>query len=102
MPLSIRWEDEQGEVLEELLPDGDASLNAVVARAPDNSVCLRFIDPYGDTVFNRIQLPLLISELQHARQDLPGGASPAHIDSVLALVRRAEDEVHTYVRFLGD
>ncbi len=102
MPLSIRWEDERGKVLEELLPDRGASLNAVVAKAPDNSVCLRFIDPYGDTVFNRIQLPLLISELQRARQDLPGGASPTHLDSVLALVRKAEDEVHTYVRFLGD
>ena len=102
MPLSIRWEDEEGEVLEELLPDRGASLNAVVAAAPSDSLCLRFIDPYGDTVFNRVQLPDLIRELEGARRYLPDGAAPTHIDSVLALVRKAEDEVHTYVRFLGD
>jgi hypothetical protein len=28
----------------------------------DSTRCLQFIDPYGDTVFNRLQIPVLQSE----------------------------------------
>jgi hypothetical protein len=30
--------------------------------ALDSTLCLQFIDPYGDTVFNRYQFPVLQSE----------------------------------------
>ena len=33
----------------------------------ENTRCLRFIDHYGDTVFNRYQIPVLISELESLR-----------------------------------
>ena len=30
----------------------------------DGTKCLQFIDPYGDTLFNQIQIPVLIEELR--------------------------------------
>ena len=39
----------------------------VVGYSP-KSVCLRFIDPYGDATFNQLQLPLLLRELKDAIQ----------------------------------
>ena len=61
MGFCVRLESEDGEPLEEiedpknilhqLLPSEDASYNF-----------LRFIDWYGETVFNRLQIPSFISE----------------------------------------
>ena len=46
--------------------------HSYLARALDlpgleDTVCLRFVDPYGDTVFNRSQIPVFISELESLR-----------------------------------
>lgn len=41
----------------------------LVARL-DSTRCLRFIDPYGDTVFNRLQIPVLQSECSELRFQL--------------------------------
>ena len=131
MPQTLQWTSEDGEVLDEylcgwvfdfILATGDFS----------NTACLRFIDPYGDTVFNRRQAPVLIEELQAAAAlvaDIsvtqqhqtylvsqginPGGPhpddpSPSSADvrectaAIIDLARRCEREVHTYLMFIGD
>jgi hypothetical protein len=32
----------------------------------EGSVCLRFVDPFGDTTFNQAQLPELLSEFERS------------------------------------
>jgi hypothetical protein len=64
MGINIRWENERGEQLKEV-PDPGSYLGLALGLSPlDNTVCLRFIDPYGDTVFNQQQIPVFINELQ--------------------------------------
>ena len=64
MGIDLRWESERGEPLNKV-PDPHFYLNLALSLAPlDKTVCLRFIDPYGYTVFNQQQIPVLISELQ--------------------------------------
>jgi len=41
------------------------------------TVCLKFIDHYGDALFNQIQLPLLLAELEQATGALTEGAVDA-------------------------
>jgi hypothetical protein len=36
-----------------------------------NTVCLRFIDPYGDAVFNQLQIPTLVRELEARLSPVP-------------------------------
>ena len=66
MGVNVQWESEGGGRLDELLDP----CNRVAKLLPDwrdeSSICLRFVDLYGDTVFNRLQLPVLIAELQTA------------------------------------
>jgi hypothetical protein len=79
------------EALHELLADGP----------PQNSCCLRFIDPYGDTTVNQLQLPVLAAELRAAAAK----ATPAlrqRVEALAAFVETAGTEVHTYVKFVGD
>jgi hypothetical protein len=67
-----------------------------------DSVCLRFVDPYGDTVFNQKQIPVLVEELQRVRPQLAEPGTVNHLDQVVALAKKSIREVHTYLRFYGD
>ncbi len=59
---------------------------------------LKWVDPYGDTVFNRAQCGRLIEELRYLG-DRPSDVKLAHLRE---LAMRALGEVHTYLVFVGD
>ena len=102
MGIDMRHEDENGEMLEELL-DPQALVSRILPPANgSDSVCLRFIDPYGDTVFNQLQIPILISELEHAQKSGVAPDVSQHLQSMLTLARRADGNTHTYIKFYGD
>jgi hypothetical protein len=49
-------------------PDPKGLLNWLLSVSDlDGTACLRFIDDYGETVFNRLQLPVLRDELIQLR-----------------------------------
>jgi len=62
---------------------------------------LRFIDPDGDTIINQLQLPVLISELMQLREVTHQLDLRNQIERVVAFLRDSDD-VHVYVRFVGD
>jgi hypothetical protein len=67
MGIDLFMEDEQGIKLAEVL-DPHGCIGRIVSLFGDKSPGpLHFIDPYGDTVFNQLQIPLLIRELEAAR-----------------------------------
>jgi hypothetical protein len=63
--------------------------------------CLRFIDAFGDTVFNRAQAAVLVDELGAARVDADA-ETRKYIDNAIRLARLASRKPHLYVRFVGD
>jgi len=67
-----------------------------------SSYCLRFIDPYGDTVFNELQIPILIDELSIAINKLTDHEIVGFANEVINLVKKAQNKVHTYIKFYGD
>jgi hypothetical protein len=102
MGIDLRLESEKGEVFREL-PDGGALVERFL---PDfesaDFPCLRFVDPYGDTVFNQLQIEQVTWELEAlaGRQHEP--EVDRHLLAVLEFVRAARGRVHTYIRFYGD
>jgi hypothetical protein len=78
-----------------------SGLDEALRNANEDTTCLQFIDPYGDTVFNQLQLRVLIVELMAHRLDLAGAAGAA-LDELIPMLKRVEGHVHTYVRFIGD
>lgn len=59
---------------------------------------LKWVDPWGDTVFNRAQCAELVAELELASEVFgDDGLAP-----VLALAGRAASEPHSYLVFIGD
>jgi hypothetical protein len=68
--VKVELRTESGEVL--AVGGGDGALERLASAAPDSSPCLRWIDPYGDTVFNSAQSAALSTELREAAEDLSG------------------------------
>jgi hypothetical protein len=67
MGIDFRWEDENGEQLEEILDPKNFLGLALSLSDLKETTCLRFVDPYGHTVFNQWQIPVFINELQALR-----------------------------------
>jgi len=65
------------------------------------TACLRFVDPYGDTVFNHLQTPVLLAEIAGIRSKLDT-QTRALIDTIIPLAERCESGSHLYLHFAGD
>jgi hypothetical protein len=92
-------QDENGKVVSQAV---DVS-SAVIARPDDpRFACLRFVDPYGDTVFNRLQLAALLEDLRLLKGSSNGGQHEAVFRQIEALVERCQAEPHLYLKLVGD
>ena len=60
----------------------------------EGSVCLRFVDPFGDTTF--------MSELECSADTQSDPEIKSHLQKVCRLVSKARNKVHMYVKFIGD
>lgn len=102
MGFDIRLEDERGKKLDEV---GDP-LNLLQALLPspkdESFACLRFVDPYGDTTFNRPQIEALVAELERIRAKATTRGEQELLDRIKRLAQRCQSEPHLYIKFYGD
>jgi hypothetical protein len=101
MGIDVVWLDGSGMLLKRLETIAyDVRLSRAIA--PERSHCLQYIDPAGDVIFNQLQLPRLIQELEEATAaQLHASKLRENGLAVLEFVRGCE-ETHTYVKFIGD
>lgn len=102
MGINIVLEDEDGgeiavvgdptNFLHEILP----SVESLEFR------CLGFVDRYGDTTFNRLQMDDVQRELNLLRSKSNQSEVQALLDQISALAQRCKSDVHTYLKFYGD
>ena len=103
MGIDVAWITERHEPIQEVFdPRGYLTALAISTWPSLTSTCVRFIDPWGNTVFNRTQIPVLLSELRSVRQDTSDKETRAHLEKVVRLIERAVDRTHTYIKFIGD
>jgi hypothetical protein len=101
MGIDAQLEDESG-VKIQLCGDPKSYFARLLAgRDLSSTICLRFIDPYGDTVFNRAQSTVLLEELQSLRGNADTDTRK-YIDTAIKFARLASRKPHLYVRFVGD
>jgi hypothetical protein len=100
--VDLRWQDEEGA---ELAAGEDPQMllsRHVRSSEWSDTSCLRFIDPYGDAVFNQRQIPVLVQELEASLKLAKDVSVREHVDRVLEVLRQAIGEVHTYAWLIGD
>jgi hypothetical protein len=100
VPFTIEVRDGSDKVLAtaELSP----GLSAALPRYDDEAYpVLRFLDEYGDTYLNSLQVRQLVEELDQLRGEVPDhdGAS---LDELVRAARLALDAPHRQLIFIGD
>lgn len=103
MAIDMRLEDENGAERAVVLSPLRSEFVSLIPEmtAPDYP-CLRYVDPYGDTTFNQLQMPQLLSDLERILPNCTTPDTRNHVGAMIDLVRKATDEVHTYIKFYGD
>jgi hypothetical protein len=98
--IDVQRQDGRGNELARYMDPGVVS--ELLAFADADGRCLAFIDPYGDTTFNQLQLPVLLGEIALLRNHLPDGELRSRADNLMLFLRLALNEMHTYIKFIGD
>ena len=102
MGIDARLQDERGAVIRELLDPKSLVPRLLPEHNNASTVCLRFVDRYGDTMFNQVQIPVLLEELRAAVRSCLHPEARAHGEALVSLVAAGLDHVHTYVLLIGD
>ena len=102
MGVDVALENADGAELAPTVSDPTHAFKRSLPHPDDASfACLRFVDPFGDTTFNSLQIPLLIEELRRLQQ---GGDETlrSFLDEVIRLAEQALAAPHLYLKFYGD
>jgi hypothetical protein len=102
MGLDIFWQDENGQILEGCPTQFNPWDYMADPQEVDGTCCLRFVDEYGDTTFNQFQIPILIEELEAVLPNAKNEEAKRSLESLIRFVRKAEGQIHTYIKFVGD
>jgi hypothetical protein len=100
--IGVVRETEKGKVLARFDEGGSIDLR-IVKEAPETSCCLRFIDPYGNFVINRYQVPVLTAELNELSRNSNDRTLKSNIQKLVDFLDEAESkQPHIYIKFSGD
>ena len=102
MGIDLHWESESGETRQMVSDDGFFVSALIDASKKEEGVCLRFVDRFGDTVFNQAQLPHLKAELSDVADSALTVGARQHRKKLLGLIEHAIGQTHTYLKFYGD
>ncbi len=78
--------------LGKLLPEHDDPVHPMLAS----------IDFYGDTVFNRMQMDRFLAEWTDVAAKPNTPEERSLVSAIEDLAHRCQDEVHLYLKFIGD
>jgi hypothetical protein len=97
MPIAVHLEDERRTTLQSV-PRGPMTNWLLQAALPPDTLCLRFIDTHGDTVFNHLQMPTLHAELERAKPLVTDESLARAYDDFVARAARRGPTVEAYAR----
>ena len=104
MGVDVAWVDADHKPLQQVFDPKQNLTRLASSRWPtlSGTVCLRFIDPFGDAVFNQAQIPELVRELRQEILVVSDAQTRAHLETVVRLIEKSISKVHTYIKFIGD
>jgi hypothetical protein len=97
--IDVNLQDERGGVIEAIY-DPRNLLNNLLPRE-DRSL-LSGIDPYGNTTFNRLQIDQFLLEWKEIKKKQLTAEQAEHLQKIEDLALRSKNDVHLYLKFIGD
>ena len=102
MGLGIELQDEWGGKIDGVY-DPKNLLSTLLPNLDETShPMLSCIDPYGDTTFNRLQMRWFLPEWAEISRKVQTPEQQALVSSIEALAKRCAEDIHTYLKFIGD
>jgi hypothetical protein len=101
MGFDVNLEDERGEILA-TISDPKNLLHRLLERAMEEEPRLAEIDWYGNTTFNRPQIPRFLSEWNAVARRARTTEDEAMVAEIKELAARCGGGVHLYLKFIGD
>jgi hypothetical protein len=102
MGLSIALEDEEGMRIDSV-EDPTNCLHRLLPSADDlGSRALRYVDWYGDTVFNRRQIEDVLDEFGLLLNKTKCNSEKELINRIISLAKMCRKGPHLYLKFYGD
>ncbi len=98
MGWTIKLEDENGQAIRTL--PNEFNYDELDNLDFDSYILLKYIDFYGDTTFNTLQLDDLQSDFEKLKNVV--ATQNESIEQILDLIKESQAEVHTYIKFYGD
>ncbi len=95
MSWSVRLQDEKGAPV---LPY-EAAIEFQTVPSNGSFTLLHYLDPYGDTYFNHVQMSDFLGDWDSLR---PEAAERQQWTVVRDMAVRCQNEPHLYLRFIGD
>lgn len=102
MSLRIRLEGERGQQHASISDTNHLLWRLMRESDLKHTCCLRFIDPYGNTIFNRLQMPQLLIELESLHEFITSNEQAELLSKIEELVRLCAQEPHNYIKIYGD
>jgi len=102
MGLCVALINEAGENLEIVTDDKNFLHKLLPPNGDDSNPMLASIDWYGDTVFNAVQMRRFLPEWGRLKQRAVSIEEQQLASAVERLAQRCKDEVHLYLKFIGD
>lgn len=102
MGIDVHLETEDGKRLDSIL-DPKGIIARLIPIDDERFPVLRYVDLYGNTVFNRAQSTEVLRELELLEKHLnPTTETSNCISQLKELARKCEAEPHLYLKFVGD
>jgi hypothetical protein len=101
MALEINLESERGDIKASVVLT--IGLSRILFLPKDRSfMLLSFIDEYGNTVFNRIQMPMFMKEWEEATKKVTDKTDLILVRQVREMAEQCGSTPHLYLKFYGD
>ncbi|MBS1635166.1 MAG: hypothetical protein JST26_04530 [Bacteroidetes bacterium] len=97
MPWTIILENEKGEAIQTLAES--LQYEELSKLTLPKFKLFNYVDPYGDTTFNRLQIDDLIVDLGLLKKL---SEQKDTIDKIMSLAEKCKTDAHTYLKFYGD
>ena len=101
MGVNCFLEDEDGNTLDQFL-DPKRILPKLIRLSQEGYWFIKYIDPYGDTVFNQLQLPPLINELKLLELTITVKEHLEFLRQLINFINNSQNKIHCYIKFYGD
>lgn len=99
--LTINLEDENGAVIDSIEDNG--ILHQYIPAIDDKKYyCIKYINPWGDTVFNYLQMNDFIAEIIEIKNNSQSKDLENLVNNIVHMAERCKEIGHAYLKFIGD